>query len=29
VRAEVAAGVQFALDTPFPDPREVDQDVYA
>jgi len=29
VRAEVAAGVQFALDAPFPDPGEVDQDVYA
>jgi TPP-dependent pyruvate/acetoin dehydrogenase alpha subunit len=29
VRAEVAAGVQFALDAPYPDPNEVDQDVYA
>src|SRR6266536_3158623 len=29
VRTEVATGVQFALDAPFPDPREVDQDVYA
>ncbi len=29
VRAEVAAGVQFALDAPYPDPSEVDQDVYA
>jgi TPP-dependent pyruvate/acetoin dehydrogenase alpha subunit len=28
VRAEVAAGVQFALDAPFPQPDEVDQDVY-
>jgi len=29
VRAEVEAGVQFALDSPFPDPSEVNQDVYA
>jgi TPP-dependent pyruvate/acetoin dehydrogenase alpha subunit len=29
VRAEVSAGVQFALDAPFPDLREVDQHVYA
>jgi len=29
VRAEVEAGVQFALDAPFPDPSEVYQDVYA
>jgi pyruvate dehydrogenase E1 component alpha subunit len=29
VRAEVEAGVQFALNTPFPDPSEVNQDVYA
>jgi acetoin:2,6-dichlorophenolindophenol oxidoreductase subunit alpha len=29
VRAEVEAGVQFALDAPFPDPSEVNQDVYA
>jgi acetoin:2,6-dichlorophenolindophenol oxidoreductase subunit alpha len=29
VRAEVAAGVQFALDAPYPNPNEVDQDVYA
>ncbi len=29
VRTEVAAGVQFALDAPFPQPGEVDQDVYA
>lgn len=29
VRAEVAAGVEFALNAPFPDPSEVDQDVYA
>ncbi len=28
VRAEVEAGEQFALDAPFPDPSEVDQDVY-
>jgi len=28
VRAEVEAGEQFALDAPFPDPGEVDQDVY-
>ena len=29
VRAEVEAGEQFALNAPFPDPSEVDQDVYA
>ena len=29
VRAEVAAGLQFALAAPYPDPREVDQHVYA
>jgi pyruvate dehydrogenase E1 component alpha subunit len=29
VQAEVEAGVQFALDAPFPQPEEVDQDVYA
>jgi TPP-dependent pyruvate/acetoin dehydrogenase alpha subunit len=29
VRSEVAEGVQFALNAPFPDPREVDQHVYA
>jgi pyruvate dehydrogenase E1 component alpha subunit len=29
VRAEVEAGVQFALDAPFPEPGEVDQHVYA
>ena len=28
VRAEVEAGEQFALDAPFPEPSEVDQDVY-
>ncbi len=28
VRAEVAAGVQFALDAPYPQPDEVDQHVY-
>ncbi len=29
VRTEVAAGVQFALSAPFPEPGEVNQDVYA
>src|SRR5436305_2844281 len=29
VRAEVEAGVQFALNAPFPEPGEVDQHVYA
>jgi TPP-dependent pyruvate/acetoin dehydrogenase alpha subunit len=29
VEAEVEAGVQFALNAPFPEPNEVDQDVYA
>lgn len=29
VRAEVEAGVQFALSAPYPEPGEVDQDVYA
>jgi acetoin:2,6-dichlorophenolindophenol oxidoreductase subunit alpha len=29
VRAEVEAGVEFALTAPYPDPSEVDQDVYA
>lgn len=29
VRDEVAAGVQFAMDAPYPDLREVDQHVYA
>jgi acetoin:2,6-dichlorophenolindophenol oxidoreductase subunit alpha len=29
VHAEVAAGVEFALHTPYPDPSEVDEDVYA
>ncbi len=29
VRTEVEAGVQFALNAPYPDPSEVDQDVYA
>ncbi len=29
VRAEVEAAVEFALHAPFPDPGEVDQDVYA
>jgi len=29
VRAAIAAGVQFALDAPYPDPAEVDQHVYA
>jgi TPP-dependent pyruvate/acetoin dehydrogenase alpha subunit len=29
VHAEVAAGVEFALHTSYPDPGEVDQDVYA
>jgi len=29
VRGEVEAGVQFALDAPFPDASEVNQDVYA
>src|SRR3989442_1335471 len=29
VRAEVAAGLQFALAAPYPDPGEVDRDVYA
>ncbi|HEX4835962.1 MAG TPA: thiamine pyrophosphate-dependent dehydrogenase E1 component subunit alpha [bacterium] len=29
VRAEVAAGVQFALAAPYPDPSEVAEDVYA
>ncbi len=28
-QAEIAAGVQFALDAPYPDPSEVDEDVYA
>jgi TPP-dependent pyruvate/acetoin dehydrogenase alpha subunit len=28
-REEVAAGVAFALEAPFPDPSEVDQHVYA
>ena len=28
VRAEIEAGVQFALDAPYPDPSEVDQHVY-
>jgi acetoin:2,6-dichlorophenolindophenol oxidoreductase subunit alpha len=29
IHAEVEAGVEFALHAPFPDPGEVDQDVYA
>jgi TPP-dependent pyruvate/acetoin dehydrogenase alpha subunit len=29
VRAEVEAGVNFALDAPYPEPGEVEQDVYA
>ena len=29
VRAEVAAGLQFAVAAPYPDPREVTEDVYA
>jgi TPP-dependent pyruvate/acetoin dehydrogenase alpha subunit len=29
VHAEIEAGVEFALNAPFPDPSEVDQDVYA
>jgi acetoin:2,6-dichlorophenolindophenol oxidoreductase subunit alpha len=29
VRTEVATGVEFALATPYPEPGEVDQDVYA
>jgi pyruvate dehydrogenase E1 component alpha subunit len=29
VHAEIEAGVEFALQAPFPDPSEVDQDVYA
>lgn len=29
VEAEVESGVQFALNAPFPEPNEVDQDVYA
>ena len=29
VRTEVAAGVEFALAAPYPEPGEVDQDVYA
>jgi pyruvate dehydrogenase E1 component alpha subunit len=29
VQAEITAGVEFALNAPFPDPREVDQHVYA
>jgi TPP-dependent pyruvate/acetoin dehydrogenase alpha subunit len=29
VRAEVEAGVEFALNTPYPEVSEVDQDVYA
>jgi len=29
VRAEVEVGVAFGLNAPFPDPREVDQDIYA
>ncbi len=28
-RAEIETGVQFALDAPYPDPREVTEDVYA
>jgi len=28
VRAEVEAGVEFALNAPYPDPSEVDQHVY-
>jgi pyruvate dehydrogenase E1 component alpha subunit len=29
VQAEVESGVQFALDAPYPQPDEVDQDIYA
>jgi len=29
VRTEVEVGEQFALDAPYPDPSEVEQDVYA
>jgi pyruvate dehydrogenase E1 component alpha subunit len=29
VQAEVESGVQFALDAPYPQPNEVDQDIYA
>jgi hypothetical protein len=28
VDAEVLAGVQFAIDAPYPDPSEVTEDVY-
>ena len=29
VRAEITAGLQFALEAPYPDPSEVTEDVYA
>jgi len=29
VKAEIDGGVQFALSAPYPEPNEVDQDVYA
>jgi len=29
VRAEIEQAAKFALDTPYPKPEEVDQDVYA
>jgi TPP-dependent pyruvate/acetoin dehydrogenase alpha subunit len=29
VQAEIDAGVQFALAAPYPEPGEVDEDVYA
>jgi pyruvate dehydrogenase E1 component alpha subunit len=29
VKAEIDAGVQYALAAPYPDPRQVDEDVYA
>jgi TPP-dependent pyruvate/acetoin dehydrogenase alpha subunit len=29
VKAEIDSGVQFALAAPYPEPSEVDEDVYA
>jgi pyruvate dehydrogenase E1 component alpha subunit len=29
VQSEIAKGVQYALDAPFPKPEQVDEDVYA
>jgi TPP-dependent pyruvate/acetoin dehydrogenase alpha subunit len=29
VQTEIAKGVQYALDAPFPKPEQVDEDVYA